>query len=316
MHDTVRFILADRIEEISNCEPTRTVLEFLREDKGLNGTKEGCAEGDCGACTVVLGELHNGGIRYRAFNSCIQFLPTLDGKQLLTVEDLARAGGNGNNGLHAVQRAMLEQNGSQCGFCTPGFVMALFAMFQNDRMQAVGRADIDLGLAGNLCRCTGYAPIVRAAEQALTAGRNDHFSAAEARAVEQLKSIQSNDALALNGPAGRFYAPRTTAELCRLIEENPKAVLVAGATDVGLWVTKQKRSLNTVIYLGTVEELKQINDDGRAPVHRRGGDLYRCNRRHHGPLSGVPAADPAYRWQPGAQCRDHRRQYRQRLSDR
>jgi len=163
MRDTVRFLLAGRIEEIRNCDTTRTVLEFLREDKGLKGTKEGCAEGDCGACTVVVGELHNGGIRYRAVNSCIQFLATLDGKQLLTVEDLAQASDKVENELHAVQRAMLEQHGSQCGFCTPGFVMSLFAMFHHDPEHAAERAGIDLGLAGNLCRCTGYAPIVRAA---------------------------------------------------------------------------------------------------------------------------------------------------------
>jgi xanthine dehydrogenase small subunit len=261
MHDTVRFILADRIEEVHNCDPTRTVLEYLREDKGLKGTKEGCAEGDCGACTVVIGELQDGGVRYRAVNSCIQFLATLDGKQLVTVEDLTR-GEHSAKQLHAVQQAMLDQHGSQCGFCTPGFVMSLFAMFHNDRQHAADRADIDLGLAGNLCRCTGYAPIVRAAEQALTEQRSDRFSASEKHTVEQLQSIQCSDALALNGAGGWFYAPRTLAELCKLLEENPRAVLVAGATDVGLWVTKQLRRLETVIYLGAVEELKQVTDDG------------------------------------------------------
>jgi len=262
MHTTVRFILADHVEEVLACDPTRTVLEFLREDKGLKGTKEGCAEGDCGACTVVIGELHNGGIRYRAVNSCIQFLATLDGKQLLTVEDLAQHGERDQTELHAVQQAMLEQHGSQCGFCTPGFVMSLFAMFHNDREHAAGRADIELGLAGNLCRCTGYAPIVRAAEQALTAQRNDRFSAAEKHTVGQLKSIQSTDALELKGTNGTFHAPRSMTELCKLLEENPGAVLVAGATDVGLWVTKQQRRLGTIIYLGEVAELKQIGDDG------------------------------------------------------
>ncbi len=262
MHATVRFLLAGQVEEIRNCDPTRTVLEFLREDKGLKGTKEGCAEGDCGACTVVIGELHKARIRYRAVNACIQFLATLDGKLLLTVEDLEQDSGHGAHELHDVQRAMLEQSGSQCGFCTPGFVMSLFAMFHNDREHAVGRADIDLGLAGNLCRCTGYAPIIRAAEQSLTANRSDRFNTAESETVAQLKSIQSNDALALNDGDRWFYAPRSMSELCQLREAHPQAVLVAGATDVGLMVTKQNRRPDSVIYLGGIEELKQVEDDG------------------------------------------------------
>jgi len=262
MHDTVRFILAGKVEEVRACDPSRTVLEYLREDRGLKGTKEGCAEGDCGACTVVIGELHNGGIRYRAVNSCIQFLATLDGKQLLTVEDLTSGDGRNTPELHDVQQAMVEQHGSQCGFCTPGFVMSLFAMFHNDSQHAKGREDIDLGLAGNLCRCTGYAPIVRAAEQALTAGRSDRFSAQKIQAIKQLKSIQSTDPLEISGANGRFLAPRSLAGLCILREAHPQAVLVAGATDVGLWVTKQNRRLETVIYLGEVAELKRLKDDG------------------------------------------------------
>lgn len=262
MHDTVRFILADQVEEIRNCDPTKTVLEFLREDRGLKGTKEGCAEGDCGACTVVIGELHDDGVRYRAVNSCIQFLATLDGKQLVTVEDLTKTDKRGTTQLHAVQQAMLEQDGSQCGFCTPGFVMSLFAMFQNSRETPTGRADIELGLAGNLCRCTGYAPIVRAAEQALTAERSDHFNGRKQHTIDLLKSIQSTGTLQTSSENGQFYIPRTLAGLCKLLEANPQAVLVAGATDVGLWVTKQNHRLETVIYLGAVEELKQIRDDG------------------------------------------------------
>ena len=263
MHKTVRFILAGRVEEIRDCNPTRTVLEFLREDKDLKGTKEGCAEGDCGACTVVIGELHNDGLRYRAVNACIQFLATLDGKQLLTVEDLTRSGEHTTGELHAVQQALLEQHGSQCGFCTPGFVMSLFAMFHDTPEQAKGRTDIDLGLAGNLCRCTGYAPIVRAAEQALTAGRSDRFSTQQEHTVAQLKAIQSTDALELGGANGKFHAPRSMDELCHRLETDPQAVLVAGATDVGLWVTKQDRTLDSIIYLGEVAELKQVHDDGQ-----------------------------------------------------
>lgn len=262
MRDVVRFILADQVEEIRDCNPTRTVLEFLREDKGLTGTKEGCAEGDCGACTVVVGELHKGSIRYRAVNACIQFLATLDGKQLLTVEDLSYKAERNTPELHAIQQAMVEQHGSQCGFCTPGFVMSLFAMFHNDRDKAVERTEIDLGLAGNLCRCTGYAPIVRAAEQALKAHRSDRFNAQESHAIKRLRSIQCSESLSLDNAAGRFYAPRSTSELCDLLTSHPQAVMVAGGTDVGLWVTKQHRRLDTVIYLGALEDLKRIHDDG------------------------------------------------------
>ena len=262
MHDTVRFILAGQVVEVRNCEPTRTVLEFLREDKGLTGTKEGCAEGDCGACTVVIGELHNDGIRYRAVNSCIQFLPSLDGKQLVTIEDLARADDHGAIELHAVQQAMVDQHGSQCGFCTPGFVMSLFAMYHNEPERNVERSDIDLGLAGNLCRCTGYAPIVRAAEQALNARRKDRFAEDKNHNIEQLKSIRPSETLEVDSGNGRFFAPRSIKELCTLLQNHPQAVMVAGATDVGLWVTKQMRKLDTVIYLGAVTELKQIEDDG------------------------------------------------------
>ena len=254
----VRFILAGQVEEIHNCNPTRTVLEFLREDKGLIGTKEGCAEGDCGACTVVIGELRDDGIRYRAINACIQFLATLDGKQLLTVEDLSQAG----NELHSVQRAMVEQHGSQCGFCTPGFVMSLFAMYHDETERDVERTDIDSGLAGNLCRCTGYAPIVRAAEQALKAGRADHFTEHKARYIKLLKSIQPASTLKISSKNRRYFAPRSIDELCDLLQNHPQAVLVAGATDVGLWVSKQLRQLGAVIYLGAVKELKQVGYEG------------------------------------------------------
>ncbi len=262
MHNTLKFILAGQVEELRNCEPTRTVLEYLREDKGLKGTKEGCAEGDCGACTVVIGELRDNAIHYRAVNSCIQFLATLDGKQLLTVEDLSRAGDHTETELHAVQQAMVDQHGSQCGLCTPGFVMSLFAMYHNEPERDVERTDIDLGLAGNLCRCTGYAPIVRAAEQALKADRKDHFTENKARYIEQLESIQASVGLEISSENGSFYAPRSSNELCALLQAHPQAVMVAGATDVGLWVTKQYRKLDTVIYLGAVTELTQIDDDG------------------------------------------------------
>lgn len=257
MHNTIRFILAGEVQQIRDCDPTMTVLEYLREQKGLTGTKEGCAEGDCGACTVVIGELHDEGIRYRAVNSCIQFLPTLDGKQLLTVEDLSDA----DEPLHPVQQAMVEQHGSQCGFCTPGFVMSLFSVFHQQPEEAVSRSDIDLALAGNLCRCTGYAPIVRAAQQALKADRQDQFTAQETHTAAQLRKIQPTAALAIRHGARQFHAPRSSDELCDLLQAQPQAVMVAGATDVGLWVTKQMRVLDSVIYLGSIPELQILEQD-------------------------------------------------------
>jgi len=157
---TVRFILNGRVEALHEVDPTMTVLTYLRTVASRRGTKEGCAEGDCGACTVVLGELEDGRIRYRAVNSCILFLPTLDGKQLITVEDLRAPDGS----LHPVQQSMVECNGSQCGFCTPGFVMSLFALYHSDA-HSPSRRQIDDCLAGNLCRCTGYRPIVAAARR-------------------------------------------------------------------------------------------------------------------------------------------------------
>ncbi|HEX6261001.1 MAG TPA: 2Fe-2S iron-sulfur cluster-binding protein, partial [Woeseiaceae bacterium] len=158
---TVRFLLDGELIEVSNPHPTRTVLQFLREDLRRIGTKEGCAEGDCGACTVVVADVDGQGdaIRVRAINSCIQFLPTLDGKELITVESLRRGDGT----LHPVQQAMVDCHGSQCGFCTPGFVMSLFALYKNN--PAPSRRHIDEALAGNLCRCTGYRPIIAAAQQ-------------------------------------------------------------------------------------------------------------------------------------------------------
>ena len=259
MRQSIRFILGGRAEEIHDCAPTETVLDFLRCAKGLKGTKEGCAEGDCGACTVVLGELDGDCVRYRAVNSCILFLPALDGKQLITVEDLKSDDGS----LHAVQQAMVDHDGSQCGFCTPGFVMSMFAMFHEQPERAPTRWEIDLGLAGNLCRCTGYAPIVRATQDCMSAGRSDVFTQSEKQVVKALKSMSEDASLSMTCEAGQYFAPRTTGELTQILQQHPDATLVAGATDVGLWVTKDLRDLGTLVYTGQVTELKTLHtDDG------------------------------------------------------
>ena len=254
MSGTIRFLLGQRLIEAGDFDPQLTVLDWLRAQR-RTGTKEGCAEGDCGACTVVVGDLDGDGIRYRSFNACIQLLATLDGRQLITVEDLAQ------EGLHPVQQAMVDHHGSQCGFCTPGFVMSLFAMYHQDRDADAGhglRMQIDEGLAGNLCRCTGYAPIARAAKQALSGPADDHFSRNREHIVARLREIQPREGLALEHQGRRFFAPRRLDELCDLLTQFPDAVMVAGATDVGLWITKQLRVMDVLAYTGNVAELHSL----------------------------------------------------------
>ena len=252
MSDRIRFILDGKVKELAGVDPMLTVLRWLREVERRAGTKEGCAEGDCGACTVVLGELRGGALRYSAVNACLLFVPALDGKALITVEDVRGADG----GLHPVQRAMVECHASQCGFCTPGFVMSLVALYESEPEPS--RQRLDDVLAGNLCRCTGYRPIVAAARQAYDSGAPRALAAQQAELTALLASIQRRDTLALEHGGRRFFAPRTLEALADLLERHPGARLVAGGTDVGLWVTKQHRTLDTLISLAAVEELRAI----------------------------------------------------------
>jgi xanthine dehydrogenase small subunit len=254
MASGITFLLGDERREIETIDPTMTVLNYLRLVERRCGTKEGCAEGDCGACTVVLGELVDGKIAYRAVNSCIQFMPTLDGKQLLTVEDLQAPDGS----LHPVQQAMVDNHGSQCGFCTPGFVMSLFALFHDG--SRIDRQRIDDALAGNLCRCTGYGPIIAAAEQMRGGGAEDRFSKSARKTATDLLALRRDGMAEIAGSDGRrYFAPRKADELAALLQQHPGATLLAGGTDVGLWVTKQHRRLDPVIYLGEVEELQRLS---------------------------------------------------------
>jgi xanthine dehydrogenase small subunit len=260
--DAIRFVLDGEVIELENVVPTRTVLQFLRDDLRRTGTKEGCAEGDCGACTVVLAELSRDGddVTLRAINSCIQFLPTLDGKELITVESLNPAGTE----LHPVQQAMVEQHGSQCGFCTPGFVMSLFALYKtNDKPT---RREIDDALAGNLCRCTGYRPIIAAAHAMYDAPASTDDWLVQASGYQGKASKRAGQLQTLvrdKGPGfgvGRptFFSPLNIAELAGLLNTYPDATILAGGTDVGLWVTKQHRDLPLIIYTGRVAELQQL----------------------------------------------------------
>jgi xanthine dehydrogenase small subunit len=259
MTDAVRFVLGGRVETVPEVDPTETVLRWLRA-RGRVGTKEGCAEGDCGACTVVLGEAVDGRLRYRAVNACILFVPMLDGRQLLTVEDLKGPGGE----PHPVQRALVESHASQCGFCTPGFAMSLFARAHEDAPAASPAEEdeaIQDALAGNLCRCTGYRPILDAARRLSRERAPDRFSAEEARTLGLLDGLRRDRGLALRDRSGRrWFAPRTVVELEGLLSAHPDATLLAGATDVGLWVTKQHRRPDVIVWLGEIEELRRIEE--------------------------------------------------------
>jgi xanthine dehydrogenase small subunit len=246
----IRFFHRQRIVEIADAPATRTVLEWLREQQRLVGTKEGCAEGDCGACTVVIGELGDDGrLKLETVNACIRFLPTLDGRALFTVEDVAPGGV-----LHPVQQALVAHHGSQCGFCTPGFVMSLWAAYE--RHQAAGtrptRQELADELSGNLCRCTGYRPILDAGLAMFDAPPLRLDTAPVVAALTQLREAPS-----LHTASG-FHAPRTVGELAALREARPAARLLGGGTDVGLWVTKQLRVLPELIWTGDVAELRRV----------------------------------------------------------
>ncbi|MBE7638157.1 xanthine dehydrogenase small subunit [Sneathiella sp. P13V-1] len=253
MRDTIKFVRNGKIQELENVDPTHTLLNYLRYDAGDTGTKEGCAEGDCGACTVLVGELVGDEILYSAVNSCIQFLPMLDGKEIVTVEDIA----NDPSKPHPVQSAMVEANATQCGFCTPGFVMSLVAERHGaNRADVSGLNDV---LAGNLCRCTGYGTILDAAQKAAANEEADILDAREDQTVDLLKSLVAEDMLAVDTEGYKFYAPTTEAELEDLLSQHPTATILAGATDVGLWVTKQHRDLPIIIYLGKIESLQELS---------------------------------------------------------
>ncbi|QKV52302.1 xanthine dehydrogenase small subunit [Comamonas antarctica] len=259
----LQFVRRGQTVTLRNVPPERTLLEVLREDMGCTGTKEGCAEGDCGACTVVIGEAvatpAGETLRYSAINSCIRLAHSVNGLALWTVEDLARdplIARDTPASIHPAQAAMVHCHGSQCGFCTPGFVMSLFGMYQNRvcQGQSITREQAQHDLSGNLCRCTGYRPILDAAQQMEQLPR---AQVDEAAVLEQLQRLGAP------APAAAAYlAPRTLAELLAARAAHPQAQIVAGGTDVGLWVTKQLREFGQVLDVTRVAELRQIDDQG------------------------------------------------------
>ena len=254
----IRFFHRGQVVEVRDADPTRSVLNWLREDARCTGTKEGCNEGDCGACTVVIGSLPAQGdaLQLQTVNACIQFLPTLHGKALFTVEDLKQDAGA--QALHPVQQAMVDCHGSQCGFCTPGFVMSLWSTYEHH--QACGtrpsRQQLADDLSGNLCRCTGYRPILDAGQRMfdLPVERLDSTPV-----VQALRQLQREGTFEYSAPgAHRFYAPTSLDELATLREQLPGARLLAGSTDVGLWVNKQFRDPGDILYIGDVREMAQV----------------------------------------------------------
>ena len=260
----LQFIRRGQPVALAHVPPDRTLLQVLREDLGHTGTKEGCAEGDCGACTVVVGEAEGGGVRYRAVNACICLAHSIDGKALWTAEDLAHdplirpLDATVPAAVHPVQQALVDHHGSQCGFCTPGFVMSLFALYQNEVCQgrSVSRERAVQDLSGNLCRCTGYRPILDAAQQMDELPR---------RQVDEANLLQKLELLAHASKAQdanlTYILPTTLAELLAARTAHPQAQLVAGCTDVGLWVTKQQRQFAQVLDVTRVAELTRIDEE-------------------------------------------------------
>ena len=255
---SVRFLHRGEVVALTDVGPNETLLDYLRLRRHACGTKEGCAEGDCGACTVALGSLHDGRLEYAPVNACICLLGMIDGKELVAVEDLAGPDG----ALHPVQDAVLRHHGNQCGFCTPGIVMSLFTLYHDG-----GRCDrqaVNDTLAGNLCRCTGYRPIVDAALEACTGAPRDAFATRRAATAESLAALDDGEDLFIGDEATGFLAaPATVDALARLYARHPDATLVAGATDVGLWITKQMRTLPKIIHVGRVAGLLDMRETVR-----------------------------------------------------
>jgi xanthine dehydrogenase small subunit len=246
----IKFILNDKIQEIHNPDPNETILNYIRLRLKKTGTKEGCAEGGCGACTIVVGELKKNNIIYKAINSCIAFTPSLEGKQLLVIEDLMLKNGS----LHPVQSAMVNYHGSQCGFCTPGFVMSLFSMYKNNN--SYDEKTIEESISGNLCRCTGYRPIIDAAKS-LNNYKSDQFKKGKKKTIALLKKIRPKS-ISIKNKNKKYFAPRTVNELKKIIKKYPNLDFFSGGTDMSLIVTKQKKDLNNIIYLNSIDELSYI----------------------------------------------------------
>ncbi|MHA6266914.1 xanthine dehydrogenase small subunit [Aliiroseovarius sp. CAU 1755] len=251
----IRFVLNDRDVTLDTVSASDTLLDFLRIDRRLTGTKEGCAEGDCGACTVLVGRLQNGVLRYEPVNACIRLTASLDACHVVSVEYLS--GPNGK--LHPVQQAMVDHHGSQCGFCTPGFVMSLYALWMGNPEPS--ETEIETALQGNLCRCTGYEPIIKAAKAVTAHGSpaDDALTLERAAMTAKLAQLRDGKRVEVSSGGSRCILPASVDDLAEVLLETPDATIIAGATDVGLWVTKFLRDISPVVFLSHLDELRQLD---------------------------------------------------------
>ncbi len=247
----INFVWNNEILKINNPDPNETLLNFIRLKIKKTGTKEGCAEGGCGACTVVLAELKKNNLIYKTVNACISFVTVLQGKQLIIVEDLV----NNNGSLHPVQKAMVDYHGSQCGFCTPGFVMSLFAMQKN--YSSYNNENIKDSISGNLCRCTGYRPIIDAAKSLNNKNSSDKFVKDKKKIINLLRKIKPEN-ININNRNKKYFAPRTIIELKKIIKDNPNSKFLSGGTDLSLIVTKERKDIDNIISLNSINELNFI----------------------------------------------------------
>ena len=248
----IKFVHDNKIIAIKNPDPNETVLNYIRTTLKKTGTKEGCAEGGCGACTIVLGNLEKNKIVYSAINACIMFLPTLHGKQLIVVEDLVTNKGT----LHPVQQAMVDYHSSQCGFCTPGFVMSLFSMYKN--YSSFDEKIIKNSIAGNLCRCTGYQPIIKAGKSLNKKNKTDHFVTNSKKTISLLKKINGMGSIEISYRNKRYFAPHKVYELAHILKRNTGTEILSGGTDLSLIVTKERKDIKSIIYINSIDELNYI----------------------------------------------------------
>lgn len=258
--DKIQFVLNDQLVTVDfkafpELKPTTTLLNYLRTYQLLKGVKEGCAEGDCGACTVVIAENSYGKLTFKTIDSCLVFLPMIHGKQLITIENLSDSGT-----LHPIQQAMVDFNGSQCGYCTPGIVMSLFGLYKNHPNPS--REIINDSLTGNLCRCTGYQPLIQAAEHVCSCVDNDKFKQHETKIIELLNKINSEtDPITIATHQQNYYKPFSLTDALKLRKNHPSAHIVSGATDIALRQTKKQELLSEILDISDVKELNYFREE-------------------------------------------------------
>jgi xanthine dehydrogenase small subunit len=256
IRNEIRFLLNSETVTLKQVAPDETLLDYLRLRRSLRGSKEGCAEGDCGACTVLVGRLSNGELIYESVNACIRFVGSLDACHVVTIEHL----GGKDDKLHPVQQAMVDFHASQCGFCTPGFVMSLYALWM--RSPEPGDSDIEKALQGNLCRCTGYEAIVRAARAISSYGTaaKDPLALERSNVTAKLQELRDGARVEIGEDGARLVVPASVDDFATILEAEPKATVVAGSTDVGLWVTKLMREISPAVFIGNLDDLKTISE--------------------------------------------------------